>query len=165
MADGITVNVQGLDKLQAALEDLGDKQAKAIVRDGIRAGGKAAVEAFVQSAAGVHGEPGDLLRNPKSWKMRYKSIRAALAGSVKISATGSLPEQHKGTGRGIQPKGKIYRRSLAYLVKLLELGSAGGTYRGQRYPVMTSGFETSRSTILDRIIGVIQQKLERAGKQ
>jgi hypothetical protein len=162
--DTITVQVNGLDQLQAALEELGDKQAKAIVRDGARAGGRAAVDAFVQSAAGVHGQPGDLLRSPKSWKMRYKSIRGELAGSVKISATGSLPPLHKGTGRGIQPKGKLYQRSLAYLVKLLELGSAGGSYRGQRYPVMTSAFDSHRDNILDRIISVVQQKLERARK-
>src|ERR1700730_19464326 len=98
MDNEITVEVKGLNQLQAAREDLGDKQAKAIVRDATRAGGKVAVDAFVQSAGGVHGEPGEMLRNPKSWKMRYKSIRDALAGSVKISATGSLPETHKGTG-------------------------------------------------------------------
>ena len=162
--DAVTCEVKGLDQLQAALEDLGDKQAKAIVRDAARAGGQVAVAAFVQSAGGVHGEPGELLRNPKSWKMRYKSVKDALAGSVTIRATGTLPETHKGTGRGIQPKGRLYHRSLAYLVKLLELGSGGGEYRGQKYPVMTSAFESSQQTILDRIISVIQQKLERAGK-
>ncbi|HUC30019.1 MAG TPA: hypothetical protein VMR80_10560 [Candidatus Acidoferrum sp.] len=162
--DAVTCEVKGLDQLQAALEDLGDKQAKAIVRDATRAGGKAAVDAFVQSAGGVHGEPGEMLRNPMSWKMRYKSIRDALAGSVKISATGTLPETHKGTGRGIQPKDRLYHRSLAYLVKLLELGSGGGAYRGQRYPVMTSAFDSNQQNILDKMIAVIQAKLERVGK-
>ncbi len=94
----------------------------------------------MQSAGGVHGEPGDLLRNTKSWKMRYKYIRNAFTRHVKISATGTLSEEHKGTGRGIQPKGKIYHRSLAYLVKLMELGSGGGNYTGQRYSIHDFGF-------------------------
>ncbi len=163
MANEITVEVKGLDQLQAALEDLGDKQAKAIVRDVTRAGGKVAIDAFVQSAGGVHGEPGNLLRDPKSWKQRYKSISGELAGSVKVFASGSLPKERVGSGRGIQQRGNVYHRSLSYLVKLLELGSASGS-GGQRYPIMTAGFDGSQQTILDKIISVIQAKLERAGK-
>jgi len=159
MNENFSCEVTGLDKLQAALEDLGDKQAKAIVRDATRAAGKDCVQALVESSGGVHGEPGDLLRDPKSWKMRYRSIKGELAGSVKIFATGSLPKERVGTGKGKQPKGRLYHRSLAYLVKLMELGPTG-----QRYPVMTSAFDSHASNFIDKIVQVIQQKLARYGK-
>ena len=159
--DDITVNISGLDALQSALEQLGGGDARAIVKDGLSQGGDALRSAMqVSSSASFTGEPARVAAQKSSWS---KSTRVAdLAGTVRVAPKGSLPDLHVSLGKGRQPKGRIYRRSLAYLLRLAEFGTSGGKQRGgiKRSMPMTRGFEQYKSAVLEKVVEVIKQRLK-----
>lgn len=161
MADDIEVNITGLDALQAKLEELAGPVAKAIVRDGLKQGGDALRGAMqVSTAAAFSGEPARIAADPKSWARSVKMVDD-LAGVTRVSPKGVLVDLHVSRGKGRQPLGAIYRRSLRYLIKLCEFGSQGGKDRGalgHKTP-MSSGFETYKGALLEKLISVIREKL------
>ena len=163
MADDIEIKVTGLSELQAALEKLGKDEGRAIVREGLKAGGTAMQEAMMEmSSSAVHGEPGVFLSQKSSWSRSVRMTRGdELAGVTRVRPKGSLPETHTALGIGMQKKGTKYHRSLIYLVKLLEFGPSGGLPRGQgKFPVMTAGFESNQDKFLARVINVIRDRLK-----
>ncbi len=162
MSDDVTVKITGLSELQAKLEQLAGDEARAIVKDGLSQGGDALRQAMMVSTASVFsGEPRQVAGQQSSWSKSVK-LDGDLAGVVRVSPKGSLPELHKSYGRGRQPKDKLYRRSLRYLIALCEFGPQGGKERGAlgRKTPMTSGFETYRGAVLERVVEVIKSRLK-----
>lgn len=161
MSEDFTVEITGLSELQANLEKLGTDEARAIVKEGLQAGGKDLQKAMVEGATSVKGEPGELLRSTSSWSRRVSMTRGDdLAGVVRVGPKGHLSKTHTAKGGGMQPKGNVYKRSLAYIVKLLELGGRDPAYNlGRSFP-MTGGFESHKDELLDRIISVIRERLK-----
>lgn len=155
------VTVTGLSELQTALERLGGDEARAIVKDGLSEGGDALREAMRVSTSSVFtGEPRRVAAQQNSWSKSTK-MESDLSGRVRVSPKGSLADLHKSVGKGRQPKDRLYRRSLRYLIALCEFGAQGGKERGalgRKYP-MTGGFETYKSALLDRVVEVIKQHL------
>ncbi len=161
MSDDITCEVTGLAELEAKLEQLAGEDARAIVKDGLSEGGDALREAMrVSTASAFTGEPRQVAAQQSSWSKSTK-MESDLSGRVRVSPKGSLADLHKSVGKGRQPKDKLYRRSLRYLIALCEFGAQGGKERGalgRKYP-MTGGFETYKSALLDRVVEVIKQRL------
>src|SRR5208337_4297494 len=162
--EGMTVDIAGLDELEKALENLAVTESRKIVRAGLYAGSTEIVSTMCAAGAGVPGEPGQLLREKGHWSKSTRMTRGdALAGVVHVHPKGSLPEEHTGMGSPdffYQPKGKKYKRTLAYLVKLMELGGSGGWYKGPRFPIMTATFSSSKEKYIDRVIAVIRERLK-----
>ena len=158
MADWVTCEIKGLDELQRKLTDMG-KEAKPIVREGLKAGAAEFQNGIMGMGEGVGGELGAQLGDRKTWKIRTKLRSDEVAGTATVQPTGSLPELHHSLGNGKQPKGKWYRRSIAYMVKLMEFGSGGGEYHGPRRAVMTGGFESSKDIALQAVIAKIKERL------
>jgi hypothetical protein len=159
--DDVEVEVTGLAELQSALERLGGADARAIVREGLSQGGDALRNAMqVNTAASFTGEPGRVAAQQSSWSKSTK-MSDDLAGVVRVGPKGSLPDIHVSRGRGRQPLGKIYRRSLSYLIRLCEFGPQGGKEHGalgRKFP-MTGGFMAYRGAVLERVISVIKTRL------
>lgn len=164
MPDDMTVEIEGLDELEAALEKLAGTESRSIVRAGLYAGSTAIVESMTSAGGSVPGEPGQKLGDKHNWSKSTRMTRGdELGGVVHVRPKGSLDELHTGEGSPktyFQPKGKKYKRSLAYLVKLMELGSGGGKYDGPRFPIMTATFSSNKDSYLERIIGVIRERLK-----
>jgi len=151
----ITVDVLGLPELMSKLEDMATNEAKNIVRAGVGAGATAIVKGMTETGSMAGGEVGELLSQTSSWKKSTRSSRGdELSAVATVKPKGSLPHLRVGTGHGIQPKGNRYHRSLAYLVRLLELGPAA-----KRAPVMTAGYEASKGNVLDAIADKIRERL------
>jgi hypothetical protein len=154
------ITITGLSELQAKLEELGTVDAKAIVRDGLNQGGEALRSGMMIEGSTNKGEIGQALRQKDHWS---KSIRMGdeLSGTARVGPKGSLPDLHVARGGGMQPKGNIYRRSLNYIVRLLEFGGrnpAGNL--GPRTMPVTRGFEVYKSAALERVITVIKDRLK-----
>lgn len=162
MADDVSVEVLGLSELEAKLEQLAGEDARVIVRDGLSQGGDALRQAMmVGVSSAFSGEPAQLAAQQSSWSKSTK-MASDLAGVVRVAPKGSLPELHKSEGKGRQPLGKLYRRSLRYLISLCEFGSHGGKDRGAlgRSMPMTRSFEQYRSAVLERCVEVIKERLK-----
>jgi hypothetical protein len=158
MAD-IEINVTGFKELQAALEKLGGDEARAIVREGLKAGAIALQDAMMIGSSTLKGEAGAMLRERSSWSKSVR-MKGDLVGVTRVRPKGSLPEIHTGTGKGMQGKGVRYRRSLAYLVKIAEFGGGHPADNWGRHFPMTSGYESNIGSILDRVISVIKERLK-----
>jgi len=157
--DDIEVSMTGLSELQAALENLGGTEAKAIVRDGLSQGGDALRVAMMVQGASAKGEVGTALQQKTSWS-KATHMDDDLAGTVRVGPKGALPDLHVARGGGMQPKGKLYRRSLNYIVRLLEFGGrdpAGNL--GPRTMPMTTGYETYKGAVLEKVVAVIKERL------
>jgi hypothetical protein len=161
MADDITIEVSGMDALQAELERIGGTEAKAIVKDGLNQGGEALRGAMqISTSTAFTGEPASLAAQKSSWSKSTK-MGDELSGTVRVGPKGFLPDIHVSRGKGRQPLGKIYRRSLAYLIRLCEFGAQGGKERGalgRKFP-MTGGFQQYKGAVLEKVISVIKEKL------
>ncbi len=162
MSDDVTVEIKGLSELQTALEKMGGDEARAIVKDGLSQGGDALRQAMMVSTASVFsGEPRQVAGQQSSWSKSTK-MESDLSGIVRVGPKGALPPLHVSEGKGRQPLGRIYRRSLAYLIRLCEFGPQGGKERGAlgRKTPMTGGFETYRGAVLERVVDVIKSRLK-----
>ena len=162
MSDDVTVEIRGLSELQAKLEQLAGDDARAIVKDGLSQGGDALRQAMMVSTASVFsGEPRQVAGQQSSWSKSTK-MESDLSGHVRVGPKGSLADLHVSKGKGRQPLGRIYRRSLAYLIRLCEFGPQGGKERGAlgRKMPMTGGFETYRGAVLERVVEVIKSRLK-----
>lgn len=157
--DNVTVTIRGLDELQATLEDLGTKEAKAIVRAGLKDGAKEVQQGIAAVGTSAPGEIGEKMGQPSTWKISTSLRSNDLAGTARIKPHGSLDDLHHSKGIGRQPKGSWYHRSIVYLLKLQEFGPSGGKYHGSRLPVMSAGFESSKQKALDKIIATIKERL------
>jgi hypothetical protein len=160
MSNDFTVEIKGLDTLQATLERLGTVEAKNIVRDALNAGAIELKTAMVQGAHSVPGEPGAMLRDTGNWSKRVKMEKEDLAGRVRVSVKGTLLDTHTSKGHGTIPKGNRYRRSLAYILRLLEFGGRDPAYNLGHSKPMTSGFEGHQSEILSSVISKIKERLK-----
>jgi hypothetical protein len=160
MADDITVEVKGLDTLQAELERIGTVEAKNIVRDALNAGAIELKTAMVEGSQSVPGEPGQMLRDASNWSKRVKMEKEDLAGTVRVGVKGSLSQTHTSKGHGTIPKGNRYRRSLAYILRLLEFGGKDPAYNLGHSKPMTSGWESHQSELLDSVIARIKTRLK-----
>ena len=162
--DTMTVSIEGLEELEKALESLSGTESRKIVRAGLYAGSVSIVTSMTQAGSSVPGEPGQMLGDKSHWSKSTRMTRGdELAGVVHVKPKGALSEEHTGTGNPkfvYQPKGKKYKRSLAYLVKLMELGGSGGRYTGSRFPIMTSTFSSNKETYIERVIAVIRERLK-----
>jgi hypothetical protein len=144
------------------LEKLAGEDSRAIVKDGLSQGGDALRNAMqVSSASSFTGEVAQLAGKQSSWSKSTK-MESDLAGVVRVQPKGSLPELHKSEGKGRQPKDRLYRRSLRYLIKLAEFGSSGGKERGgiKRSMPMSRGFEQYKRAVLERVVEVIKERLK-----
>jgi hypothetical protein len=161
MSDDVTFEMTGLDELQKALEKLGNEAGRDIVKDGLSQGGDVLRDAMrVNTAASFIGEPKTVAAQQSSWSKSTK-MEEDLAGTVRVAPKGKLVDLHVSRGHGRQPLGRIYRRSLAYLVKLAEFGSSGGKERGliKHSMPMSRGFEQYKSVVFDKVIEVIKSAL------
>lgn len=161
--EDVTVEITGLSELEDALERLGGEQARTITKEGLKQGGVALQEAMmVECSADVKGEARQLLTQKSGWSKSVK-MEGDLSGRVRVGPKGSLVELHVARGHGRQPKGHIYRRSLKYLVKLMEFGGNSDDARalnvGRTAP-MTRGFEVYKGAVLERVIAVIKDLLQ-----
>jgi len=166
MSENFTVKISGLSELEDALAKLGNDEAKAIIKDGLKAGAACSVKSICDTAPS--GATGDL-KLAKNWKVTTSIKPELLAGRARIKPTGK--EEHERIGRGRsktndtwrgQPKGKPYHRSHAYIVKLMEFGSAlGATVR--KFPVMTAGFASGANKSMDAIVDTIKDRLSKYG--
>jgi hypothetical protein len=160
MADDFEVKITGLSELQAKLEELATTDARAIVKDCLNAGAIELKTAMVEGSHSVPGEPGAMLRDTSNWSKRVKMEKEDLAGTVRVGVKGSLPDTHTSKGHGTIPKGNRYRRSLAYILRLLEFGGRDPAYNlGHSHP-MTSGFESHQSELLAAIVARIKTRLK-----
>jgi len=159
--DDIEVTVSGLSELQDKLERLAGETSRAIVKDGLSQGGEALRGAMqLNTSASFTGEPARVAAQQSSWSKSTR-MESDLSGRVRVAPKGSLVDLHVSRGKGRQPKGRIYRRSLAYLIKLAEFGSSGGKDRGsiKHSMPMTKGFEMYKNALLERVIDVIKSHL------
>ncbi len=155
------VEITGLDQLQDRLERLGGDEAREIVKEGLSEGGDALREVMrISCADAFTGEPRQVAAQQSSWSKSAR-MESDLSGTVRVGPKGSLVDLHVSRGHGRQPLNKIYRRSLRYLIKLAEFGSSGGKERGdiRRSTPMTSGFESYKNAVLEKVIEVIQKRL------
>ena len=166
MADDMEVSIDGLEELEAKLQELAGPVAKDCVRKGLNAGGEAIRDALSEMGASAQGEIGQLLGDRKSWS-KYVRAKDDLSGNVRVQAKGTLSDEHLTTWsywsqhiKGL--KGKPYHRTLNYLVRMMEgLSSGGGSVRGlSRLPVMTAGFESNKDKIIDRVRAAIEERVE-----
>lgn len=159
--DDVTINIEGLDQLQDALKKLAGEQSRVIVKEGLSQGGDALRNAMqVNCASSLTGEPSRVAAQQSSWSKSTR-MESDIAGVVRVGPKGKLIDLHVSRGKGRQPLGKIYRRTLAYLLKLAEFGSSGGKERGgiRHSMPMTKGFEMYKGAVLERVIAVIREKL------
>ena len=160
MAEDFHFEIQGLDELDAKLKALGEK-ARPATREALSQGGDAMRDAMrVSTAAAFTGEPAQVAAQQNSWSKSIK-MQSDTSGTVSIKPKGSLPPLHVSRGKGIQPLGRIYRRSLRYLIALCEFGASGGKERGAlgRKTPMSGGFESYKDAILERVIDVLKEEL------
>ncbi len=158
--DDITVEITGLSELQAKLEEMATTDARHIVKEGLSQGGEALRMGMMVEGSTNKGEIGQALRQKDHWSKSIK-LGEELSGTARVGPKGSLPDLHVARGGGMQPKGRIYRRSLNYIVRLLEFGGrdpAGNL--GPRTMPVTRGFETYKSAALERVIAVIKDRLK-----
>jgi hypothetical protein len=157
--DDITVEITGLSDLQDRLEELAKVDALAIVRDGLDEGGEALRSGMMIEGSTNKGEIGRALRQKSNWSKRI-TMGDELSGTARISPKGSLPALHVARGGGMQSKGHIYRRSLKYIVKMLEFGGRNPAENLGHSAPMTRGFEVYKNAALERVIDVIKQQLQ-----
>ncbi len=159
MSEDFSIEVLGMDALQAKLEELGGNEAKTIVRDGLKEGGEALRGAMQVQGGANKAELGKALSDQRNWSKSVK-MGDELSGTVRVGPKGSLVDIHVARGGGMQPKGRIYRRSLKYIVKMMEFGGhdARALNVGQTMP-MSRGFSLYKDAILERIISVIKERL------
>jgi hypothetical protein len=157
--EDIEVTITGLSDLQDSLERLGTVEAKAIVKQGLSEGGEAFRGAMMIEGSTNKAELGQALGQKANWSKSVK-LGEELSGRVRVAPKGSLPDLHVARGGGMQPKGHIYRRSLAYIVKMMEFGGrdARAANVGRTAPI-TRAFETYKGAVLERVIAIIRERL------
>jgi hypothetical protein len=162
--DFITTEVKGLAELQASLEQLPAEIGRACVKDALTAGGKAMQQAMIEGSTSIKGEAGERLRTLSAWSRTVKML-SELAGRVRVGPKGSLDEPHKSRGKGMQPLGRIYERSLAYIVKMAEFSGKNPAVNVGRSTPMTSGWESHTSEIQDAVTDSLKTGIEKVAAQ
>lgn len=143
--DGITVEIQGLEDLQKALEELVDKAGTQVVRDAVRAGGAVVKQEMVQQAPRDSG----LLAEHFSVKTaKQKGEPLAVSAFIGPSAKPVIYPRDDGKTAGMP-------RSASVIARLLEFGSAVRA----KHPFLTAAWETSKTRALDAMIQKLREKL------
>lgn len=155
MPDYVTVNVQGLDKLQAALEELPQKVAKKGIRKALAAGGnlfKASMVALAPKRTGFLSE---------HFGVKVKMNRNELAGTAFIGPQGKMdyPEFMSGAYK-IKRVGsklrKVGRIAVASVARFLEFG----TSKMSKKPFMTQAFESDKDKALEAVTNALKASLD-----
>jgi HK97 gp10 family phage protein len=138
--DDFTVEIKGLDQLQAALEELPEKVAKRGLRQSLRAGGSVIKDGMISGAPQESG----FLSEHIDVKTRLRADE--LAGSAFIGPNGKMVYPRK---PGWPP------RTAALVARWLEFG----TSRIAKKPFMTQAFETRKQDALDAIVSKLRDAL------
>lgn len=154
--DAVTVEVKGLDTLQAALEALPQKMAKRGIRAALRAGAdvlRNEMMALVRKDTGF-------LEEHLGTKIKFQ--RGELAATAYVGPQGRIdyPAFLSGAYRIARTaKGKakkVGRIAVATVARYLEFG----TSKMGKQPFMTPAFDSTQSQILDAIVSKLRDTLE-----
>jgi hypothetical protein len=161
-----SIEITGIEAINAKLEEMTVKAERSVLRDGMKAAADVVIGNLQAEGSAAPGEIGEILADPASWS-RSISIRAGHSAETKIGPKGALPEIHVGRGatktvsgwRG-QPKGSRYRRSLFYLLEMMEgiRTKDNAANLPQSHP-MSTGFQRSQSNAVQAFITNLKDKL------
>ena len=144
MPQWVTVKIDGLDKLQNALEDLG-KKGTTVVREAVRAGATVIKDEIVLQAPK---ESGILAEHINIRTKKQKGVDLAVSAFVGPASKPVIYERTNGKTSGVP-------RTAEFISKLLEFGSATRSKK----PFITRAWETARGAALQRMISVIKGRL------
>lgn len=161
-----SIEIHGIDEINAKLEEMTVKAERSVLREGMKAAADVVTGAMQAEGSAAPGEIGEALADPGSWS-RSISIRAGHSAETKIGPKGALPEVHVGRGatktktgwRG-QPKGSRYRRSLQYLIKLMEFGGQDNAANLPKSNPMSTGFQKSQDNAVQAFITNLKDSLD-----
>lgn len=145
MADEVTVEIQGLDALQHALENLVDTDGTKYVRQAVKAGAAVVKDEMVAMA------PRDSGLLAEHIDVRTRKVPGEpLAVSALIGPNNSqvLYPRDAGKTAGMP-------RTARVIARLLEFGTA---FRA-KHPFLTAAFEASKYRALDAMVAKLKQKL------
>jgi len=148
MADDITVEIRGLDELQAALEQLPKKIADKGLRSSLKMGAKPIQEAMHANA------PKDTGFLAEHFGTRVKISRDLVSGSAFIGPQGKIdyPAYGSGAYRLIRKASgkikKVGKIAVATIARFLEFGTA----KMAKKPFMTQAFESNKDAALGAIV-------------
>ena len=154
--DAVTMDVQGLDKLQAVLEELPKKVAQRGIRSALRAGSdvlRAEMMSLVRKDSGFLEE---------HIGTRIKTQRGELAATAYVGPQGKIeyPAFMSGAYRiSRTSKGKakqVGRVAVATVARFLEFG----TSKMGKMPFMTPAFDSQQQQILAAIIVKLKAALQ-----
>ena len=153
-----SITISGVDEINAALDELTIKAERAVLREGMKAAADQVVGSMQAAGSACPGEIGEALADPGSWT-RGISILSGHAAKLSVRPKGSLPEKHTDTGKGRQPKGHMYQRSLEYLLNLMEFGPKVGKTSLPLSKPMTDGWNNSKVRAYEAFISNVKQVL------
>lgn len=150
----VTINVQGLDQLQEALEAAKIKVAKRGLRAALKAG------ATIIKNAIVSGAPKDTGFLSEHFNIKISIMRNELAGSAFIGPAGKVDYPAFASGaykiKRVAGKAKrVGRIAVATVARWLEFG----TSKMAKFPFMTSGFESNKDAALTAIADKLRDSL------
>ena len=161
-----SIEITGIEAINAALEEMTVKAERSVLREGMKAAADVVTGSLQAEGSKAPGEIGDALADPGS-STRSISIRSGHSAETKIGPKGALPEVHVGRGatktekgwRG-QPKGSRYRRSLFYLLEMMEgLRTRDNAKNLPQSHPMSTGFQKSQSNAVQAFITNLKDKL------
>ena len=155
MADSeyVTVEVKGLDQLQAKLEQLPEKVAKKYLRAAVRAGATVIKNAMAQLAPRQSGFEADHI------DIRTRATRDALAMTATIGPNTKIvrPERVGKISKHGKTKGREWRQWTAVIVaRFLEFGTSSHAKK----PFLTQAFESNKQEALDAITEKLRDALK-----
>jgi HK97 gp10 family phage protein len=163
MADGISIDVQGLAAIQAQLDALTKEAGDRAIRKALRAGAEVE-KAAIEEAAPVKDVTGGILP----------------AGALKSDITIRMSKDEQGTIIAIVGPGKLTKwvaRLVEYGHRLVRGGRsrvlANGKTKGpgkeigtvQAHPFIRAGYEASRQAVADAICTTLATEVEREAKR
>jgi HK97 gp10 family phage protein len=165
MADDITVEISGLDALQAKLdaigEEFGNKKQGSVLRSALFRGGSVMKEAMARTAPK---HTGFLSENIAARTTMTKGAFKNLGGSVFIGPAGKVLYPAERATSAIRKAGKrvgkYLRVSAVMVARFLEFG----TSKMSKKPFLTQSFESYKDDALNAIIETLKAKIETLGK-
>jgi HK97 gp10 family phage protein len=152
--DTVTVDIQGLDELQKALEALGRDVATKVVRDGLKAGAAPLMEEMAAQA------PKDTGLLAEHFTVHTKSIKDNIAAVAFVGPDSKIdyPDADGSYRIKLTKAGKakeVGSISVASVARFLEFG----TVKMKKNPFITRAFEAKKGAAMQAIIDTIKKAL------
>jgi HK97 gp10 family phage protein len=165
MADDITVEISGLDALQAKLdqigEEFGNKAEGSVLRSALFRGGSVMKEAMARTAPK---HTGFLSENIAARTTMTKGAFKNLGGSVFIGPAGKVLYPVEATTAPMRRLGKKVGKYLRVSAVMVARWLEFGTRKMSKRPFMTQAFESYKDDALNAIIETLKAKIETLGK-